>query len=449
VIGSRTGLTARLLGLVAFLAATAVVAVLLLQAAGGVDLRDRYRVEVVVPTAVQLATNADVKHAGVTIGKVREISSRGRTAVLGLALDREHAPIHDDARVQVRLKTLVGENYVDLDPGTATRPTIADGGRLPIASARETVQLGDVLSTLDPARRRRVQALLAEMGRGVGDRRAVARGIDGISALLLAGKRVVPPLDRQRTALRGLVADLATTLDALADRGAQIERLTVAARRSATAVAAEQRALRAGLAELPPTLRTTDATAARLATVGRRAMPVLDDLSVALDRLTPIARELRTTAPATLAALRQLTAAAPAARQLLATLRDAAPALATALPGLDLVLRDLRPALAYLAPYATDIGMALGGLAQGVATRDAVSHVARLQPIVNPEMLPLLGAGERESIRQLLGAGLARNLVLSGQNALPAPKTFANPKPWSGAYPVIRRDPPAATSRGR
>ncbi|MCK9248869.1 MAG: MlaD family protein [Solirubrobacteraceae bacterium] len=444
MIGPRTGLPGRIVALGLFVASCLVVALLLLQAAGGIDLEDRYRVEVVVPTALQLADNADVRHAGVTVGKVRGISSRGSTAVLGLALDRDHAPIHDDAVVRVRFKTLVGENYVELDPGTRGRPTIPDGGRLGLRNARESTQLGDVLSTLGPRRRARVRSLLDDLGRGVGDRRAVGRGISGISELLLAGKRLVPPVDRQRLALRALVGDLATTLATLDRRGAQIRRLTTAARRSATAIRADADALRAGLAELPSTLRTTDRTAGRLAAVGDRARPVLDDLGVALDRLSPVVARLRTVAPRTLTALRRLESAAPAGRTLLNALRTASPSVAAALPPSDVVLRDLRPMVAYAAPYARDVGMGLGGLAQGVGTRDATSHLARLQPIVNPEMLPLLGADEREAIQRLLGPDLARNLTLRGQNALPAPNTFATPRPWSGAYPRVERDPASA-----
>jgi len=439
VIGTPIGFRWRMLVLAAFVGFTAAIFLALFNLGGGVDVGKRYRVSVVVPTALQLSDNADVRSAGVRIGSVQRIAGRGATAVLELALDADHAPIHRDARVQVRAKTLVGENYVDLEPGTGA--PVPDGGELPITRTKPATQLDDILSTFSPRRRARLQRLLSGVGPGLGDSRAVGRAISGVSELLEGGKRIAPALDDERDALRGLVADLGVVFRAVGERRDQIAQLVGAARRSATLVAGEDRALRAGLRELPPTLKQVRSTTSRLARVGGHAGPVLDNLTVSLRRLRPAVDELPQTAHVTLGALRELSAAAPATRSLLRALRRAGDPVAAFVPALDGVLRDLRPALAFLAPYAKDAASFFATLGQAATATDAVGHLARLQPILNPSALTLAGETERKALEALVGAGAARLLDLSGTNIYPKPDTLATPQPRSGPYPRLERDP--------
>jgi len=440
VIGSRLHFSWRMLALTGFVALTAAIFLVLFNLAGGVDVGKRHRLTAVVPTALQLSQNADVRTAGVRIGSVERISNRGATAVLELAIEDDHWPVHRDGRVQVRAKTLVGENYVDLESGAGA--PLRDGDELPIARAKPATQLDDILSTFSPPRRTRLKRLLSGIGPGLGNSRSVGTAVSGIAELLEGGKRVAPAIDAERDALRGLVADLGVVFRAVGERRESIAELVSAARRSATLVAAEDDALRAGLRQLPAALTQVSATTSRLARVGRRAGPVLDDLTASMRRLTPVVDELPPTADATLGALRGLSAAAPAARSLLTALRRAGDPTAAFVPALDSVLRDLRPALEYLAPYSKDAGAFFAGLGQGAATRDAVGNLARIQPILNPTALTLVGETERRALEALVGVGAARLFQLSGSNLYPKPETLATPQPPSGAYPRLQRDAP-------
>ncbi|HYF26602.1 MAG TPA: MlaD family protein [Baekduia sp.] len=440
MIGARTGFPLRLLLLALFVAATAGVFLVLLNIAGGVQVGDRYRVDAVVPTAVQLSTNADVTSAGVRIGRVEEVSNRGATAVLRLAIDPDHGPVHRDARVQVRAKTLVGENYVDLDPGTARAGAVPDGGELPVRRAVATTQLEDVLSQMSPQRRRRLSRLLQGLGPGVGDARITGRALSGVADLMEGGKALVAPLDAERDALRALVADLGTVFRAVGERGEMLRTLVTAGRTASRSVAAEDRALRASLRELAPTLTAARRTTGRLAGVGSRAVPLLDDLTPAVQRLTPLARDLPEVSRTTLGALRELQRAAPVTRRVLAALRAVGAPGAAAVPALNEVLRDLGPVIRYLSPYSRDAGSFFAGLGQSVSSRDATGHVARLQPVLSMAALPVLGETERRAIDAALGAGLGRLLNVRGHNNLPRPDTLGAPQPRSGDAPRVERD---------
>src|SRR6266516_4259356 len=73
-----------------------------------------YHFKVGFPEATQLGLEADVRVAGVSVGKVRskELDPKGgNRTVATIALDRRFAPIHKDARAILRQKTLLGETY--------------------------------------------------------------------------------------------------------------------------------------------------------------------------------------------------------------------------------------------------------------------------------------------------------------------------------------------------
>src|SRR5829696_6118298 len=68
---------------------------------GPVPLKPKgYRVQVAFPEATQLGLEADVRVAGVTVGKVRqkELDPDGNRTLATLELDRRYAPIRSDSK---------------------------------------------------------------------------------------------------------------------------------------------------------------------------------------------------------------------------------------------------------------------------------------------------------------------------------------------------------------
>src|ERR687895_2707298 len=122
---------------------------------GAIPLKPQgYRVQVAFPEATTLATEADVRIAGVSVGKVRKLEvdgDRNRTLAT-LELDREFAPLRTDTRAQLRQKTLLGETYVELTPGRG-RKELREGGRLADARVIDSVQLDEIFDSLDPETR--------------------------------------------------------------------------------------------------------------------------------------------------------------------------------------------------------------------------------------------------------------------------------------------------------
>ena len=118
-----------------------------------------YRINVSFPNAQDLATQADVRIAGVSVGKVvsTRLDPKGNRTLATLQLQTNYTPIRDDTRAVLRTKTILGETYVQLLPGAPNAPPIPDGGTLPRSQVQPTVQLSDIFNALDPTTRHAFQ----------------------------------------------------------------------------------------------------------------------------------------------------------------------------------------------------------------------------------------------------------------------------------------------------
>lgn len=101
-------------------------------------------------TGMQLSEGAEVKLRGVIVGEVRSIAADGRKATLRLALDpaqRERIPA--DVTARLLPKTLFGERYVALIPGTSAQP-ISEGAVISQDRSSTAIELERVLDNALP-----------------------------------------------------------------------------------------------------------------------------------------------------------------------------------------------------------------------------------------------------------------------------------------------------------
>src|SRR6185503_7851463 len=88
---------------------------------GSIPLKPKgYEVKVPFKEATSLANEADVRISGVPVGKVKTVKlARNGLNVATIQLDAKYAPLPADSRAILRQKTLLGETYVELTPGTS------------------------------------------------------------------------------------------------------------------------------------------------------------------------------------------------------------------------------------------------------------------------------------------------------------------------------------------
>jgi phospholipid/cholesterol/gamma-HCH transport system substrate-binding protein len=421
------------------------------QAGGRIALDSPYRVAVVLPDANLLERGADVRAAGVRIGRVADVRPSGQASVVTMQIDSRYAPVPKDSRVQLRTRTLVGENALDLDLGNPANGVVGSSGTLPLSAAEESVQIDQVLKTLPPATRRELAGIVTELGNGVRGRGiALNETLSNLGRVATSGAGVARILAAHDRQVADVLADGGKVLDALGRRQDALRGLIVDGRRAATAAAARDDELRATLRRLPAALRAAIAATGELRRLAVVATPVVGDLRIASRRLRPAMAEL---APAAEGA-RRLTARLPrAARRLDALLprlsrfaRQVTPAFAP----LRSVLAQLEPLTGVLAPYGEDLGAWFQALGAAASVYDANGHAIRVQPLFDE--LTIAGSLPPALQKVVDEAGKASPLAVlrsTSFNAYPAPRTADAPQPLTAAPPRVGGPERGSPSRAR
>jgi phospholipid/cholesterol/gamma-HCH transport system substrate-binding protein len=132
-----------------------------------------YRFNIAFREAATLSPEADVRISGVSVGKVKVVKPDKKTGESDatIELDTAYAPIPKDTKAILRQKTLLGETYVELSPGSRRAGTVPENGRLPDGAVSQTVELDEIFRAFDQKTRESFriwmqQLALASQGRG-------------------------------------------------------------------------------------------------------------------------------------------------------------------------------------------------------------------------------------------------------------------------------------------
>lgn len=253
-------------------------------------LSSNYTVHAVFSNADGIPTAADVRVAGVVVGKVTGIShdprNPGYTVVTLQIGDSRAVPIYSNGFATVRPKTLLGEKYIDLTVGSrGATEAIPSGGYLPAASTAKDVssdeifnafdaptraQQQQVLAALDSALKGRsgdIRALLPQLSTVVSDLRPIARVYEKdqpqTDSIFVNLNTIMQTLADEQNQLAGLLGNGNVVLGAIAARdGALVGTLRAAGNVAAelnAAMAPEIAAQRASLDQLASTLDAQNA----------------------------------------------------------------------------------------------------------------------------------------------------------------------------------------------
>src|SRR5437588_4818840 len=119
-----------------------------------------YRIHAVFPETGQLVPGADVRVSGVNVGKVTNVQPEGVNSLVTMDLKQQYAPVPQDTHAVLRLKTLLGEGYIQLSTGTGSGAKLPDGGTIPRDHIQPTVSLDQALDSFDPSTQRALQQFL-------------------------------------------------------------------------------------------------------------------------------------------------------------------------------------------------------------------------------------------------------------------------------------------------
>jgi ABC-type transporter Mla subunit MlaD len=302
---------------------------------------DPYEVTAIFPSGQKLRPSNPVRIAGVNVGKVTEIellsedetdqtvattadaldSPQGGGVAVTMALNEEALPLHEDALFKVRPRLFLEGNYfIDLQPGSPSAPVIDEGHTFPVNRTSYSVQLDQVLTTLQYDVRQNLQTLLQEFGSAL----TVHGGADGLRKLNMAGPNLQYSAQVAESTrgthegdLQGMISGLSKVLGGLSKSESDLRELVTNFRVFTGSFAAESEALGRAVEQLPQTLRA--------------AQPVFDNLNASFPYVRAFAREA-------LPGVRTSPESLRASRPFIAQLR-----LLMSPPELQGLVRDLRP----------------------------------------------------------------------------------------------------------
>jgi phospholipid/cholesterol/gamma-HCH transport system substrate-binding protein len=269
---------------------------------GVIPLRpEGYRFKVAFPEAALLVEEADVRMAGVNIGKVKskELSEDERRTVAEIEVDSRFAPIPRNTRAVLRQKSLLGEAYVALSPGSRDSGDLPDGGTLPGSQVEETAQLDEIFGIFDERTRENFRAWLHESGIATSGQYGsdLNDALGNAAPFFRDGADLLRPLDEQELALRRLVRNTGRVFDAVSAEQGDLRRLIVGGEATFSALASRDQALAETFQILPTFLRETHTTVRRLESFARETDPLVRDLRGPADDLAPTLRYLGDLAP--------------------------------------------------------------------------------------------------------------------------------------------------------
>jgi phospholipid/cholesterol/gamma-HCH transport system substrate-binding protein len=389
----------RIFAMVAFtLSCFGILVFLWLNFGGSVPLQpEGYRVKVGFPSATQLAQEADVRISGVRVGKVKSKEPNEQTGLTDteLEIDSRYAPIPTDTRAILRQKSLLGETYVELSPGTRSSGIVQDGGALPAGQVADTVELDEILRGFDPETRARFSQWFDQAGVAAQNN---AEPLNDALALLTPFAEdtdtVLKVLRQQSDATQRLVRDTGYVFDALTERKGQLRDLIRNSNRTWEAIASRDEQFADTFRVFPTFLREGRATTERLTRFADNTDPLIDQLRPAAREISPTLVSLDKLAPDLKGVFVKLDPLVKVSKKGLPATGQVLDNTRPLLARLDPWLRNLTPIIDYLGLYRREIvSFFANDAAATQATEGSFNdpskfiHYLRASSPVNPEMM--------------------------------------------------------------
>ena len=403
--------TVRILAMVAFAGSCVGLLLFLWISFGGTIpfAPEGYRLVTEFNQAVELSPQSDVRISGVSVGKVQSVDLDARTGLSRavIQIDSQYAPRPANTRAILRAKSLLGETYVELSPGTASGPKIPDGGTLPHAQVSPTVQLDQILSTFDPTTRHAFEVWQQQDGTALTNRgEQFNQAFAELYPFATNIDRVLAVLNRDSAATTTLLRDGGQVFSALAASPSALQGFIRNSNTVFAATAAQDHALQNAVRAFPAFTVATRQTIARVNSFATLAKPLIDELRPAARQLSPALEYSAISAPSLRAILRDIGPLTRASRAGVPAFDRFLNASVPWLGRLTPYLGNLVPVFDYLNTYRRELA---AFFANSAATTQAVSlnvvstkalHYLRISNPVNPEVLAVLPAPAREQPRE-------------------------------------------------
>ena len=215
-----------------------------------------YTVRAIFDNAAYAVQGEDVRIAGAPVGTITSLDvTANNKAAVSLEIDNSSfSPFHANAHCTIRPQSLIGEKYVDCNPGTSAAPPLeqiksgpgAGSYLLPVTQTSSAIDSDIVQNIYQQPVREALAVIIDEFGTGLAARgsdlnavihranpalgytdkvlQILARQNRTLAQLAVDSDAVLAPLARERRAIASFVVGANATSVASAARAAEIER---------------------------------------------------------------------------------------------------------------------------------------------------------------------------------------------------------------------------------
>jgi ABC-type transporter Mla subunit MlaD len=215
-----------------------------------------YTVRAIFDNAAYAVQGEDVRIAGAPVGTITslDVTANNKAAVLLEIDNSSFSPFHANAHCTIRPQSLIGEKYVDCNPGTSAAPPLEQiksgpgtgSYLLPVTQTSSAIDSDIVQNIYQQPVREALAVIIDEFGTGLAARgsdlnavihranpalgytdkvlQILARQNRTLAQLAVDSDAVLAPLARERRAIAGFVVGANATSVASAARAADIER---------------------------------------------------------------------------------------------------------------------------------------------------------------------------------------------------------------------------------
>src|SRR4051812_38378565 len=354
-----------------------------------------YRFSTSFDAATQLAKEADVRISGVSVGKVKEIQTQsdGRTNVT-IQMDSKYAPLPKDSRAILRQKTLLGETYVELTPGTKSKGTIPENGTLPEAQVSPTVELDEIFRAFDHKTRDAFETWIQSQAASFHARgQDINDAIGNLAPFAVDTDVLLRVLNAQKEDVRGVVRDTGTVFNALSARDNELASLITNSNKVFQTTAQRDEDLKAFFRVLPTFQQESTTTVNRLTRFANNTNPLVTQLRPAARELSPTLQQLGLLAPDLKGLFRDIPPLVTASKAGLPALEKFLDEFRPFLGEFDAPLRQLNPILRFIGAYRNELRSFLANVPAATQAVDrpvnakAPVHYLRTLNPVNSENL--------------------------------------------------------------
>jgi phospholipid/cholesterol/gamma-HCH transport system substrate-binding protein len=207
-----------------------------------------------------ISVGSDVRIAGRAVGQITAVKAQGTYSTVTFKVDDANWPLAGNTSASIRLATLLGQKYVELQPGTDTQHPLADDATIGLAATKPVVDFDQLLNSFDKPTRDSLTSLIRTAAAAVqGQEGTIQQLIPDLRDLSVHSVSPTQELVTRNPEINNILINLGTTSDTLNKSSADLVGVIDNMNSITGTLASNQAALEGYISNVDTLNQTTDA----------------------------------------------------------------------------------------------------------------------------------------------------------------------------------------------